>query len=98
VGPVSFRLLFYIVKVMCYLVIIFAMNFNLQVINVHLAESPVTAAVAVFLPKAGSLHDSAACLLGCNIFVSVGATMIRQQLGAVLSMPRDTRGRITPRS
>lgn len=51
VGPVSFRLLFYIVKVMCYLVIIFAMNFNLQVINVHLAESPVTAAVAVFYRK-----------------------------------------------
>jgi len=51
VNPVSFRLLFYIVKVMCYLVIIFAMNFNLQVINVHLAESPVTAAVAVFYRK-----------------------------------------------
>jgi len=51
VGPVSFRLLFYIVKVMCYLVIIFAMNFNLQVINVHLAESPVTAAVAVYYRK-----------------------------------------------
>jgi len=51
VVPVSFQLLFYIVKVMCYLVIIFAMNFNLQVINVHLAESPVTTAIAAFYRK-----------------------------------------------
>lgn len=49
--PVSFRLLFYIVRVMCYLVIIFAMNFNLQLIAVHLAESPVTTSIAVLYRK-----------------------------------------------
>lgn len=49
--PVSFRLLFYVVRVMCYLVIIFAMNFNLQLIAVHLAESPVTPAIAVLYRK-----------------------------------------------
>jgi len=44
-------LLFYVVRVMCYLVIIFAMNFNLQLIAVHLAESPVTTSIAVLYRK-----------------------------------------------
>jgi hypothetical protein len=51
VGLVSFRLLFYIVKVMFYLLIIFVINVTLLVIKVQLAESPVTAAVAVFYQK-----------------------------------------------
>jgi len=48
---VSFKLLFYFVRVACYLVIIFAMNFNLQLIALHLAESPVTASIAVLYRK-----------------------------------------------
>jgi len=47
----SLTLFFYIVRVVCYLVIIFAMNFNLQLIALHLVESPVTPTVALLYQK-----------------------------------------------
>lgn len=47
----SFSLLFFMVQVACYLVIILAMNWNLTLIAVHLADSPVTSSVVVLYQK-----------------------------------------------
>jgi len=47
----SFELIFYIIRVVCYLVIIFAMNLNLQLIEIHLRESPFTRTSAILYHK-----------------------------------------------
>lgn len=47
----SFELIFYIIRVVCYLVIIFAMNLNLQLIEMHLRESPFTRTSAILYHK-----------------------------------------------
>mmetsp|Transcript_52244 Transcript_52244/g.145783 ORF Transcript_52244/g.145783 Transcript_52244/m.145783 type:complete len:571 (-) Transcript_52244:75-1787(-) len=51
VAEPAVNLWFYLVRVICYIVIIFATNFNLQLIHAHLVESPVAPYVAVLYQK-----------------------------------------------
>eukprot|EP00927_Polykrikos_kofoidii_P035982 TRINITY_DN30446_c0_g1_i2.p1 TRINITY_DN30446_c0_g1~~TRINITY_DN30446_c0_g1_i2.p1 ORF type:complete len:384 (-),score=56.53 TRINITY_DN30446_c0_g1_i2:482-1633(-) len=47
----SFKLVAYLVTVMCYLSIVFAININLQLIATHLADSPMSPAIALLYHK-----------------------------------------------